>query len=116
MRFDEATERTMALWNRAQIAADRWWYQVVEARRQGLASPPAGDSFRPIARFLTTARSNPELFRANAEYTATITPVQEIIARPGMSDRISEARRQLRAEPQPATPGPDYAELLDLVR
>ena len=53
------------------------------------------------------------LFRHALEYIATITPIQEILQRPGVADRALAA---VSASPPLEMPGPDRAQLLDLVR
>ena len=60
--------------------------------------------------------AHPDLFRAALEYVGTITPVQQILARPDVAERIRAARAAMPAAPPRPLPGPDRQQLLDLVR
>jgi 2-polyprenyl-6-methoxyphenol hydroxylase-like FAD-dependent oxidoreductase len=127
--FDEATERAVAPWYRAQIALDRVRFSQMRALREGRASsPPDGLAARCLA-LLAAASSDADLFRAWLEYVGTLTPIQEILLRPDIAARIAAAEDGARRAaptaaspptaapppPSPAVPGPDRAQLLALV-
>lgn len=114
--FDRQTEASVSPWYRAQIAMDRVRFAEMEAIREGRApSPPDDPLARGIGGLLMTMMANPELFRTALEYLGTITPVQEILARPGVGEAIQEAQAAMRAAPPPPPPGPNRAELLELI-
>jgi len=59
--------------------------------------------------------ADPDLFRAALEYIGTITPVQQILARPDVVQRMAAAREALKDTPRPPIPGPSREQLLQLV-
>lgn len=115
-QFDSATEADIAPWYRAQIAVDRARYAEMEALRQGVAPPPPADDLaRAIRSLLSTMGTDPDLFRAALEYFATITPIQQILQRPAVAERIQAARESFKHAPPPQMPGPDRKRLLEIV-
>jgi 2-polyprenyl-6-methoxyphenol hydroxylase-like FAD-dependent oxidoreductase len=114
-KFDEATEADVAPWYRAQIAGDRARFAQIEALREGREpTPPADEVSRGLASLFTAAVADPDVFRAALEYVATVTPIQEILRRPDVAQKISATE----ASGGPAAlemPGPDRAQLLELV-
>ena len=58
-----------------------------------------------------TMIAGPDLFRLAIEYVATITPVQEVLHRPGVAEAIGRAQAAMRNAPPPPMPGPDRAQL-----
>lgn len=114
--FHTRTESEIAPWYHAQIAADRARFADMGALREGREpSPPADPLARAIRRLFSTMMSGPDLFRAGLEYTATITPVQRILERPGVDEAITAALEALKQAPPPRMPGPDRRQLLELV-
>ena len=78
--------------------------------------PPATDElFRAIRSLLSTMALDPELFRAGLEYVGTITPVQQILARPEIRQRIDAVRAAVSNAPPPSLPGPKRQQLLAIV-
>ena len=59
--------------------------------------------------------ADPDLFRAAMEYIGTITPVQTILQRPEVTERIRAASETLKNAPPPRMPGPTRQELLGLL-
>jgi len=59
--------------------------------------------------------ADPDLFRAGLEYVATLTPIQELFRRPAVTDRLAAALEAMKGSPPMALPGPDRAQLIDLV-
>ena len=114
--FDRRTQLEMAPWYDAQIVMDRARFSQMEALREGRTPQPPADPFaRSIGALLATMSASPDLFRAALEYIATITPVQEILQRPGIADAIRNAQAAMKDAPPPPVPGPDRAQLLALV-
>jgi flavin-dependent dehydrogenase len=106
--FHEATERHVAPFYRDQLAADRARLAEMEAIRLG-AEPPAGNPLQ--ARFLSAAGHDPEVFRALIETVTCLARPVEVLARPGMAERLEKHA----GEPPPVPPGPDRARLLELL-
>jgi 2-polyprenyl-6-methoxyphenol hydroxylase-like FAD-dependent oxidoreductase len=115
-QFDAETEAEIAPWYHAQIAVDRARYAQIDALREGREPPPPADDLsRGILSLLSTITMSPDLFRAGLEYVGTITPVQQILRRPGVADEIRLARERLANAPPMQMPGPDRKRLLELM-
>lgn len=88
VEWDVRTERDVAPFVRDQFDADAARVAEMDAHRRGEPAP-AADS--PTARLAVAARSDPEAFRGLLEiFLCTALPV-DVLARPGMADRIEEA-------------------------
>ncbi len=114
--FDRRTEAEIAPWYWAQIAMDRTRFAEMEALRDGREVPaPASELARGIVSLLSLIAADPDLFRAAMEYIGTITPVQDILARPDVAQRMATAREAMKGKPRPPVPGPSREQLLQLV-
>lgn len=114
--FDSRTETEIAPWYHAQIAVDRARFADMDALRSGETPPrPASELAVRIRLLLAAMSTDADLFRAALEYIGTITPVQQILLRPDVRDRLAAAAERLRQAPPPQMPGPNRAQLLDLV-
>ncbi len=91
----------------AGCAADRARIAEMSALRDGLV-PPASPSV--MDRFAAATR-DADVFRAMLETVLCAALPEDVLARPGMRDKIERWGR----EPAPATPGPDRAQLLALI-
>ncbi len=112
--FHARTEAEIAPWYRAQIAADRARFAEMQALREGREPPVPGDELaRMFASLFTAAVADPDLFRAAMEYVGTIAPIQVILRRPGMAQRITETL--VRESPSVQLPGPDRGQLLEIL-
>ena len=107
--WDECTERAVAPFYRNQVAADRLRIAEMRALAEGSA-PPAPDPL--MSRIGVAAMYDADVFRAMIELLTCLALPREILARPGMRDRIDRYRS---ADPPPAF-GPDRARLLELLR
>lgn len=107
--FDEGTEREVTPFYRNQLAADRARIAEMDAIRAGTQPPPPDP--RQVA-LLTAAMHDPEVFRGLAEILTCLALPQQVMARPGMPERVG---RFAAAPPPPPTPGPDRARLLELL-
>jgi 2-polyprenyl-6-methoxyphenol hydroxylase-like FAD-dependent oxidoreductase len=115
--FDARTESELAPWYHAQIAADRVRHAQVQAWREGREPASPTDALsRALAALNATMIADPDLFRAAMEYVATLTPIQEIVARPEVARKMAAALEAMRGAPPMPMPGPDRAALLELVR
>ena len=107
-QWDEATEQAVGPFYRNQIAADRARVAEMDALRQGVDPPPPD----PLTtRFLTAATRDADVWRAVIETVVCVALPQEVLARPGMRERIDE----LGTGEPPKPPGPDRAQLLQLL-
>ena len=117
VRFDERTEGAIAPWYHAQMAVDRARFAEIEALAEGRERPVPADALtRSILSLFSVMGIDPDLFRAALEYIATITPVQEIVRRPEVAERIRTTREAVKGAPSPRPPGPDRQQLLDLLK
>jgi 2-polyprenyl-6-methoxyphenol hydroxylase-like FAD-dependent oxidoreductase len=112
--WDAVTEAEFTPWYRATVATDRARLAEMELTRSG-ADPPATDpdpAAAARARFAPAATRDPHVFRAFLEVVGCLTPPAEVLARPGLVERILEATD---SGDLPRPPGPSRAELLQLL-
>jgi hypothetical protein len=106
--WDAETERLVApfYWN--QIQADRARLAEMTALREGRPwSPPD----TPVDRLRVAALYDPDAFRGLMETVLCLATPQQVLARPGMRDKVDELGRQAA----PPFPGPDRRQLLQLL-
>jgi hypothetical protein len=60
--------------------------------------------------------ADPDLFRDGLEYIGTVTPVQTILGRPQVAERLRAAREAMKTAPRMPMPGPNRSQLLEIVR
>jgi hypothetical protein len=114
-QFDAVTESEVTPWYRAQIAMDRFRFAQMRAVCEGREPPaPADELTRQCASLFMTMATDPDLFRAALEYVGTITPVQRILQRPDIAQRLAKAMDTVGGSPPPGVPGPTRAQLLEL--
>jgi flavin-dependent dehydrogenase len=106
--WDADTQRHIAPYVYDQIAADRARLAEMGDARQGTVRPRP-DSL--MNRFVTAAPYDPDLFRGFMETINCAAPPREVLARPGIRERIEK----LGGVPPVNSPGPDRARLLDLL-
>src|SRR6185369_165835 len=95
--FDRRTEEEITPWYRAQLARDRARFSEMEALREGRQPQPLTDGLaRDIESLFLTMIADPDLFRLALEYLGTITPIQQILERPGVPEAIRAAREALK--------------------
>jgi 2-polyprenyl-6-methoxyphenol hydroxylase-like FAD-dependent oxidoreductase len=112
--FDRRTESDIAPWYHAQIAVDRARFGQMAAAREGRPAPPPNRLAARIGTLMSVVL-DPDLFRASMEYIGTVTPVQTILERSEVADRIRAARDAMKETPQMQIPGPNRKQLLELV-
>jgi len=107
-RFDSATEHDVAPFFHDQVANDRARIAQMEALRNGVdtpASEPMTELFGDALLF------DADVFRAAMETVTCLALPQEILARPGMAERIAT---RAGGTPMPF-PGPSRDQLLQLI-
>ncbi|MGH9175164.1 MAG: FAD-dependent oxidoreductase, partial [Vicinamibacterales bacterium] len=114
--FDRRTEAEIAPWYHAQMAVDRARFADMEALREGREPPAPADALvRDIGSLFSTIAADPDLFRAALEYIGTLSPVQEILHRPEVAERIRAAKERMKNAPPMPMPGPNRTQLLELM-
>lgn len=121
-QYDEMIRARVLPWYRDTVSTDRARLAQVDAVIQGIdpmtgavrdGGAPGGDAKAAARRaFLRAAFHDPEVYRGFNDLVSVLTPVDEILARPGMAGRIAaanESREPFRA------PGPTRPELLELL-
>jgi 2-polyprenyl-6-methoxyphenol hydroxylase-like FAD-dependent oxidoreductase len=106
--FDELTEREVAPFYRSQLAADRARIAEMDALRAGRRPPPPDPARTALS---TAAAHDADAYRALLEVITCMAQPQEVLERPGMAERLAAHA----GEPPPVTPGPDRAQLLQLL-
>lgn len=113
--FHARTDTELKPWYDAQMAADRARFAEMNALREGADLPrPDNELAMGLRSLLSAMALDADLFRAALEYIGTITPIQQILGRPAVQERLT-AVRQTMTSPPPPMPGPNRQQLLDLV-
>jgi 2-polyprenyl-6-methoxyphenol hydroxylase-like FAD-dependent oxidoreductase len=106
--FDDGTERQVAPFYWSQVAADRARIAQMTALRENRSwSPPVS----PMTGLANGAPHDADLFRAMVETVTCLAPMQEVLERPDLLDKLDRWSR----EPVPDPPGPDRQQLLSLL-
>jgi 2-polyprenyl-6-methoxyphenol hydroxylase-like FAD-dependent oxidoreductase len=110
--WDRVTEAELAPWYRSTVREDRARAQQVETRRTGHAPPAPPDRESVLLDALpVAAMRDADVFRAMLDTRSCYATPEEVVARPGMAERILE----LAAEPAEPPRGPDRGRLLELI-
>jgi 2-polyprenyl-6-methoxyphenol hydroxylase-like FAD-dependent oxidoreductase len=110
--WDDATETALTPWYRSTVREDRARLRQLDAHRTGVAPPPPADRESALCAALPpAAMRDADLFRAMLDTRSAYATPEEVVARPGMAERILA----LAAEPMPMPPGPGRAELAELL-
>ena len=115
--FDRRTQLEVKPWYDAQFVSDRARYAEMDALREGRTPPVPSDPLcLSILSLMRTMGADPDLFRAALEYIGTLTPIQAIVSRPEVQDRVRTARERMKNVPPLPLPGPSREQLLELER
>jgi 2-polyprenyl-6-methoxyphenol hydroxylase-like FAD-dependent oxidoreductase len=113
LRWDEVTETVVGPLYRSTLAYDRHRLAELEADRAGHAYETDDPTWAITRAFSTAALADPDVFRSFLEVLSVFAPAEEVLATPGLLDRIFELGGD---GSQPALlPGPDRAELLSVL-
>ena len=111
--WDEVSEAELTPWYREQVSEDRTRVRQMQAVRDGRPpDPPRTDEELLTAALLAGVAHDADLFRAFMETRCSITTLADVLARPGLADRIHEAAAGRELTPPP---GPDREQLLALL-
>jgi hypothetical protein len=115
VEFDAVTEQKFTPWFRQQLARDLDRVASINAVIEG-RDPPTHDMSDPVAQlqaqFMLAAMHDPDVGRGFAEVTSVLTLPAEIIARPGMIDKVKTAAE---GREMPPPPGPSRARMLEII-
>jgi 2-polyprenyl-6-methoxyphenol hydroxylase-like FAD-dependent oxidoreductase len=111
LAFDERSERTMRPWHDSTVAFDQARCAQIEAAIAGRELPP--DPAAQIARALEASTlTDPVATRLFGELFGCFATPEELFSRPGVLEHALTLVETARVEP---VPGPDRAQLLELV-
>jgi 2-polyprenyl-6-methoxyphenol hydroxylase-like FAD-dependent oxidoreductase len=106
--FDEVTEARLTPWYRETVEEDRGRLREIEALRDGREPPERSG---PFAALVAAMPFDADVFRAFLETRSCFTTVHDVLARPGIAQRV----RELGGAGGGAMPGPDRAQLLQML-
>jgi 2-polyprenyl-6-methoxyphenol hydroxylase-like FAD-dependent oxidoreductase len=110
---DSMTETRVTPWYRNTIEIDRAWIARFKALIEGRLEPQPTDPRARVGKALSVAMMyDADLFRAANEMRSLLALPQEVMARPGLVDRILEVAGTHEAV---ITPGPSRKELLEML-
>jgi 2-polyprenyl-6-methoxyphenol hydroxylase-like FAD-dependent oxidoreductase len=111
--WDAVTEAQLTPWYRAQRTADRARLAEIDALRAGVDPPAPRDPEAVLRAALQVAMvHDADVFRAALEMIGCLALPRDVLARPGLVDRILEVAR---AQEPVTAPGPGREELVRLV-
>jgi 2-polyprenyl-6-methoxyphenol hydroxylase-like FAD-dependent oxidoreductase len=111
--WDTSTEERLTPWYRATVAFDRGRRAQVEAIREGRPAPtPDTPAAKATAALVVAMRHDPDVFRGFLDIMGCMALPQEVMARPGFAERVSELGA---AHDAPPPPGPSREQLLALL-
>jgi 2-polyprenyl-6-methoxyphenol hydroxylase-like FAD-dependent oxidoreductase len=105
--WDRVTEAELTPWYRSTVQEDRARLRALHAVREGRDAPPPD----PAAALRAASLRDPDLFRAALETRSCYATPEQVLARPGVAARV----RAIAADAPSRLPGPDRAELLELL-
>lgn len=110
LAHDEMTQARIIPWYQNTVALDRARLAQLDAAAGRPVTPPAAGPGASLIRDLTVAMLyDPDLFRVFLEFIAMYTLPQEVLARPGMADRIAAVAAE---HEDVVIPGPSRADVL----
>jgi flavin-dependent dehydrogenase len=110
--WDETTERALTPWYRASVAEDRARLRGLEAARAGARlKPPRDPALAARALLPLAATRDADVFRAFIETRMCLATLDDVIARPGLAERVLDTA----ADGAPPPPGPGREELLRIL-
>jgi len=112
LRFDEVTEATLTPWYREQVDRDRQRAAGIRAALEGVTPAVPDDPIRQMqAAFVAASAYDPDVARAFLEVMACLALPQELMARPGLAEKVIAFAGAAIPEPQ----APTRSEVLQLI-
>jgi 2-polyprenyl-6-methoxyphenol hydroxylase-like FAD-dependent oxidoreductase len=112
LRFAAATAEHLEPWYRATVMLDRHRLAEIDADRAGVPYAPGDGSWAMSKAISAGARRDPDVLRGLLEIASMLTLPADVLARPGMAERVRAAGA---GAPQYPLPGPDRRTLLAAV-
>ena len=114
LAWETTTQGRPAQWHASTVDFDRIRGPEVEAARQGLPDPfdPTDPLVAGSRAFASAARYDPQVLQWFFEVSSCLTLPQDVIAREGVFERVLEVAL---SNPEYQTPGPDRAELEEIL-
>ncbi len=109
LAHDRMTETRVAPWYRHTVEFDRTRNAQIDATIHGRPVPPPTD---PVSQLSVAMMYDPDLFRASIDIFSLLALPQEVIGRPGLTDRIAHVCSNHEGV---APPGPSREELLRIL-
>ncbi len=110
LAHDSVTETRVMPWYRTTVELDRQRIAQIDAAIQGRSGPRSTD---PMSALTIGRMYEPDLFRAFIEIFSMLAKPQEVMARPGLMDRVLKVAD---AHEPAAPPGPSREQLLRMLR
>ncbi len=107
--WQEATDAELGPFYETSVAADRARLAEIDAIRAGRAAAPDGIPARVRAALPAAMSRDADLYRAGMEISNCLAAPSEVLARPGLAQRVLEVAGE------PAVTGPSRDEVLRLV-
>ncbi|MFZ6002868.1 MAG: NAD(P)/FAD-dependent oxidoreductase [Actinomycetota bacterium] len=111
LRWHETTVETVEPWYRGTLAFDRGRLDEIHSVLEDRPFEPEPE-YETTARLQSAAMKDPDLLRGMLSIASVVKLPHEVLAEPGVADRVDELGKGWRDEP---APGPDRQELLDIV-
>jgi flavin-dependent dehydrogenase len=110
--WDAVTEAELTPWYRSTVREDRARRRQLDAHREGGAPAPPPDRDGALhAALPAAAMRDADVYRAMVDTRSCFATPEEVVARPGMAERILD----LAADGARMPPGPDRAQVLALI-
>jgi flavin-dependent dehydrogenase len=111
--WDDVTEAELTPWYRDTVREDRARWREMQASREGRPpDPPQTADERLRAALFAALPHDADIFRAFMESRSSIATLDDVLARPGLAERIHEVAAGRERTPPP---GPDREQLLALL-
>jgi flavin-dependent dehydrogenase len=111
LAWDEATRTRVEPYVRETLHFDRHRLAEIEAHCDGRVYETDDEEWWLGEAFAAASALDPDLFRAFLDTIALYAPRAEVLARPGVADRV----RELTGDPDAPLSGPSHADLLALL-
>jgi 2-polyprenyl-6-methoxyphenol hydroxylase-like FAD-dependent oxidoreductase len=111
-RWHAVTEATVEPYYRSTLEFDRHRLAEIDAGIEGKTYEPDDPRYEMLHALASAGGKDPEIFRALLETLAVLSYDDEVLARPGVADRVRELGSDWRDEP---TLAPTREELLAIV-
>jgi 2-polyprenyl-6-methoxyphenol hydroxylase-like FAD-dependent oxidoreductase len=113
LAWHDTTVENIEPYYRDTLTLDRHRLAEIEAQIAGVPYEPDDPAFAIGQAMQATATQDADIFRAGVDIASLLARPDEVMARPGLLDRIIELSQATTLEP---LPGPSRTELLDIIQ